>query len=445
MHYRMYVRGALRQLLQADRPVVLRSQDEITAEVERNYRWNFTVNLLDGATFWFGVSFISATTIVPLFISKLTDSPFAIGLAAVIAQGAWFLPQLFTARVVERLPRKKPVVINLGFFLERLPMWLLVGAALLAGRWPLLALAIFFIGYAWRGFGGGLVATSWQDMIASCFPLERRGRFLGTTMFIGAGSGALAAGFSAWLLENFLFPTNFVYIFAIAALAITVSWAFLALTREPARPTALPPQSSFQFWSDLPAILRRDENFRRFLIARMLLALAGMGTGFVTVAAIQRWQVPDSVAGLYTASYLAGQTASNLASGLLADKFGHKLSLTLSGLASFLAFALAWLAPAPVWYVVVFLLLGAHTGAFIVSGILVVMEFCPPPKRPTYIGLANTGVGLASVAAPLLGAWLAQRGYNWLFLFSAAIGLLSFVLMHWRVEEPRFALGSGGL
>lgn len=112
----------LRWLLQVDPPVPQRDEAEVTAEMNRNFRWNFVVNVLDGSSFMLGLSFISATTIVPLFLSKLTDSAIPIGLAAVIAQGSWFLPQLFTANVVERLARKKPVVINLGFFTERLPI-----------------------------------------------------------------------------------------------------------------------------------------------------------------------------------------------------------------------------------------------------------------------------------------------------------------------------------
>ena len=46
-----------------------------------------------------------------------------------IAQAGWFLPQLFTANLTEQLARKKPVVVNLGLFLERLPVWLMVAAA----------------------------------------------------------------------------------------------------------------------------------------------------------------------------------------------------------------------------------------------------------------------------------------------------------------------------
>jgi MFS family permease len=424
-------------MLQADQPVSARPDAEITAEVARNYRWNFAVNALDGATFWFGASFISSATIIPLFISKLTPNPLAIGLAAVIAQGAWFLPQLFTANVVERLARKKPVVVNLGFFLERVPMWLLVAAAALALYSPMGALALFFVGYAWHGLGAGIVATAWQDMIARCFPVERRGLYFGVTMFVGAGTGTLAASISAWLLDAYPFPLNFVYTFLGAAVFINLSWFFLALTREPVQPTTTPRQSTRHYWADLPRLLRRDVNFRRFLAARLLMALAGMGTGFVTVTAVQRWEVGDSTVGLYTAVLLIGQTVGNLFFGLLADRLGHKLVLEIGGLALPAAFAVVWLSNGANWLYLAFALLGIHSSAIIISGILVVMEFSPAEKRPTYVGLANTAVGVVSSVAPLLGAGLASVGYSWLFASSAFVGLIAFALMRWWVDEPR--------
>jgi MFS family permease len=105
-----------------------------------------------------------------------------------------------------------------------------------------------------------------------------------------------------------------------------------------------------------------------------------------------------------------------------------------------LGFTVAWLAPAPGWYFLVFFLLGITTGAIIVSGILVVMEFSPPERRPTYTGMANTATGVVSMLGPLLGAALAALGYNWLFIASAAVGLAAFVTMRWWVREPRFVV-----
>lgn len=437
---RRYLRRAAAALLQTDQPVAPRGDDEIAAEVERNYRWNFSVNLLDGAFFWLGLSFISSSTIIPLFISKLTASPLLIGLVAVIGQGAWYLPQLFTANFTERMSRKKPIVVNLGFFLERLPLWIVVASAVVADSSPALALLLFFVGYAWHGLGAGMIAPAWQDLIARCFPVDRRGRFFGITMFVGAGTATAGAALSAWLLRTFPFSQNFVLTFTVAASAITISWLFLALTREPAQPTRAPRRTNRQFLAELPTIVRRDDNFRRFLIARSVLALGGLGTGFVTVSAIYRWQIADSVVGLYTAAYMLGQTAATLALGFLADRFGHKLSLEVGALASVLAFSLALVAPSPEWIFAVFFLLGINLGAVLVSGILVTLEFCEPQRRPTYVGIANTATGITSVLAPLLGAWLASRGYEWLFGLGAAANLVALIALHWWVKEPRWAV-----
>jgi MFS family permease len=162
-----------------------------------------------------------------------------------------------------------------------------------------------------------------------------------------------------------------------------------------------------------------------------------MGAGFATVASLQRWGVEDATVGLYTTIYLVGQTLGNLAAGFLADRFGHKLSLELGTLASVLAFAIAWLAPAPGWFFVVFVLLGFNNGAFLVSGTLVVLEFSEPRRRPTYAGMTNTVTGIANVAAPLVGAWLAAMDYSWVFSLSAAISLAATITMHWWVREPR--------
>ena len=119
-------RNTVAWLLQLNRPVPDRTTEEIAVERDANYRWNFAVNLLDGIFFWPSTAFISSATILPLYVSKLWDSPLALGLLAVLAQSAWFLPQLFTANTVERLARKKPVPVNLGLILERLPVFLLV-------------------------------------------------------------------------------------------------------------------------------------------------------------------------------------------------------------------------------------------------------------------------------------------------------------------------------
>jgi MFS family permease len=393
---------------------------------------------LDGVTFWFGINFAAASTIIPLFMSKLTMNPLVIGLIAMIAQAGWYIPQVLTGSQTERLPWKKPVVVNLGFFLERLPLWLWPLAAIIAPNYPIAAIIIFLLGYAWHGLGAGAIAPAWQDLIARCFPVNRRGRFFGLTAFLGTGAGAGGALVSSWLLKTYPFPLNFVYTFLITAVFINLSWVFLALIREPPQPVGeAPTKTTDRFWQKLVRIVRQNHNFRRYLQARFLTTFAMMAQGFVTVAAVWRWQVSDSIVALYTGALLIGQAIGTLLAGLLADRFGYKLSLELGVCATTLAFALALLAPSPIWFFVVFMLMGMSIGAKIVAGVMIAMEFSPAAQRPTYIGIANTVAGLGSGMAPLVGGWIAHFSYSWLFFTSGVIGFCSLLLLHWSVKEPR--------
>src|SRR5512136_556778 len=135
---------------------IVPDDNALQKKIQRDYRWNFVVNALDGASFWFGMSFFSSTIILPLFVSHFTDSPLTIGLIAFLGWGGVLLPQLFMANAVECAPRKKFFPVTLGFFLERLPIILLAPAVyFLAIRQPLLTLIIFFMLYAWHNFGAG--------------------------------------------------------------------------------------------------------------------------------------------------------------------------------------------------------------------------------------------------------------------------------------------------
>jgi MFS family permease len=407
-------------------------------EVERHYRHNVVVNVLDGTFFWFGASFIASRTILPLYVSHFTDSTLAIGLLSVLSTTGWLLPQLFTANWVQRLPRKKVAVVHVGLFTERLPVFLMVPAAWLASRFPVLALVLFFVLFAWHVVGAGTVAVGWQDMLAKIIPLDRRGRFFGITNFGGTATGVLGAAAAAWLLDRYDFPYGYMFCFAAAAVLIFISWIFLSLTREPAQMNQAAAISQREYWRRLPSVLRADPSFRRYLFAQIVVALGGMAVGFLAVYAVQRWRLPDSRAGSFTASMLTGQALSNLLFGVLADRKGHKLVLQLSALAGALAVGLAGLAPAPAWFYVVFALTGASFAGFMLSGIMIVFEFSAPDVRPTYIGLNNTVSGVAAGLAPMVGGWLAGVvGYRGLFAVAFVVGLAGFALLRWSVRDPR--------
>jgi len=416
------------------------TNSDFERKIERHYRHNVVVNVLDAVFYWFGSSFIAANTILPLYISHFTDSKVLIGLLSMIASAGWFLPQIFTVNWVQRLPRKKKGVVNVGLFTERLPVFLMVPVILLSTRFPTFSLILFFVIFIWYMMGAGVVAVSWQDMIAKIIPLDRRGKFFGLANFGGMATGLLGAIAAAWLLDNYPFPYSYALCFAMAAFFIFVSWISLAFTREPARASQKQAASQREYWLRLPHVLRADPNFRRYLFGRIVINLGRMATGFLAVYAVQRWQLPDSQAGRFTTSMLAGQGLGNLLFGALSDRRGHKLVLELSALLSALAVGLACLVPTWTWFYLVFAITGVSTAGFILSGIMIAFEFSTPDMRPTYIGLNNTVSGAVAAMAPILGGWLAGvGGYRGMFVVAFLIGLMGVAVLHWLVQEPRQA------
>jgi MFS family permease len=433
----------VRRLLELDRPYEAFDADALHHEVSRRYRWNLTVSVAEVAFFFLGASFIAATTILPLFISKLTTSTLAVGLVALLAQGGWYLPQLFTAHATERLPRMLPVMVNVGFFAERLPLFLLVLAASLALRSPALAIVLTLAGYAWHVLGAGAIAPAWQELIGRCFPVDRRGFYLGFGSFVGTGFGVAGAAASAALLRVLPYPQSFVAVFAIGAIGVMISLAFMSLVREPVPAQRPPVQSSREFWAGVWEIMGTRGNFRWYLAGRLTLAIGAIGIGFVTLAAIRIWEVSDATVGIYTGLSLAGEAAGMLLLGLLADRKGHKLSLEITALGFAAAYALAAWSPGPQVYYVSFVLIGFALGGQIISGVMLTLEFAPPGRQPTYAGLVNTSLGVAGVAAPLIGAWMATRSFPTLFTLSAALNLAALALFLTRVSDPRHSPAPG--
>jgi MFS family permease len=408
-------------------------------QVQQHLRRNMAANLLDGALFWFGINFFAAGTIVPLYVRHLTDSRLLIGLVATISGAGWYLPQLLTANYLQRVPRMKPVVIQIGLFAERLPLLAAaLSALLLAQHSPSLALVAFFVCLAWFNLGAGFIAVAWQEMFAKVIPVQYRGRLLGVANFVGTATGVLGAGLAASVLDRFAFPTNFGLCFSLAFLFILLSWASLAATREPPLPSRRNVRSFTEYLRSLPSTIRQDGNFGRYLAARIVGMLARMGTGFLAVYAADRWQLSDSRAGLFTTAMVVGQAGANLILGALADRRGHKLVLEISLLLTAASMAGAVLVPAPAWMYFVFVAVGAAAAGDILAMIGIVMEFSGIEERPTYMGLANTIPGLSAAVAPMIGGWIAQRfSYPTTFASGALLGVAAFAVMHWMVVEPR--------
>jgi MFS family permease len=406
----------------------------------KHLRYNIIVNLLDGGFFGVAIGFGSFGTILPLFVASMTDSATLIGLVPAIHGAGWLLPQLFTATHTARLRRYKRTVLRMTIH-ERLPFLGFAIVALLLPRIGLQAgLVLTFMLLIWQGLGGGFTANSWTSMISKIMPPESRGTFFGTqaalaNLFISAA--AIGAGY---LLGGYESPFDFVACFLIACLFFTISWFFLALTREPADNEKVIEENPQPFWHGAGRILKRDRNFNWFLAARILSQFATMGFAFYIVYALRRFQMDAVTAGYLTATLTISQTVANASMGWLGDRVGHRLMLIVGAASALLSSLLAWFAPSLAWFFPIFVLTGFANVSIWTNGMTMTVDFSGESERPFYIGLAQTLTAPATILAPLIGGWIADtQGFVSTFGWSTVLSVVMILILVFLVKEPRKA------
>jgi MFS family permease len=408
-------------------------------QARKDFRHNFTVNVLDGA--FFGVAalgFASFETVIPLFINTLTSSTTLIGLVTSLHTVGWMLPQLFTAGRVARLRRYKPFVMFMTFH-ERWPFFGLAAVAFTAvSLGPTAALILAYLMVIIASMGGGFAATAWQSMIGKVMPPDRRGTFFGSQSaaanLLGAG-GAVLAGI---MLDRLPSPLDFTLCFLLAGVFIMVSMIFLGLTREPAHEIEAHELRKPVGLKSMLDILRRDRNFRWYLIARNLSQLSWAAVSFYVIYAVRYFNMNEETAGVMMGVMLIARTISNPLLGYISDHWGYR-NVLVSGAVMIAASAvLALLAPSLNWFYLVFALAGFAQATIWAISITFTLEFGTVTEKPLYIGMANTLVAPAALLAPLIGGWMADTlGFGAAFLTSAVFGFLAASVLQFYVTEPR--------
>lgn len=405
--------------------------------LQRNLRFNFTVNVLDGGFFGFALGFASFITVIPLFVSQMTDSALLIGLVPAIHNVGWLFPQLLTAGWVSRSKRVKPLVLWTTIH-ERIPF---LGLALVAWSLPRLgsqaALLLTFLLLVWQGFGGGFTANAWTNMITKIMPGHLHGTFFGAQMAAFTGLEGLSAIAAGLILDRFDGPLDFTLCFLAASLSFVISFVFISLTREPEgrpRPVAEQPEG---FWQESQRILKSNANFVAFLLVRSLSQFTGMAFSFYIIYVVWNFGVTEAEAGFMTGVFLLASILSGLALGRLADRWSPRSVMVIGALAATMSATIAILAPSASWFYASFILTSLAIVAIWTIPLPLTVQFGTEEERPYYIGLSSTVTAPATLLAPVLGGWLAdQAGFQATFLVSIVCGLLMAAMLVFLVKDP---------
>jgi MFS family permease len=405
--------------------------------IQQNLRFNFTVNILDGGFFGFALGFASFITIIPLFVSQMTESALLIGLLPAIHNVGWMFPQLLTAGWVSRAKRLKPLVLWMTVH-ERIPF---LGLALVAWFLPQLgpqtALILTFLLLVWQGFGGGFTANAWTNMITKIMPANLHGTFFGAQMAAFTGLEGLSAILAGLILDRFDGPLDFSLCFLAACLSFAISFVFISLTREPEGRPRLFEGQPVGFWKESQRILKTNGNFVVFLVMRWLSQFAGMAFSFYIVYVVWNFGVGEVEAGFMTGIFLLSSILSGLVMGRLADRWSPRAVMVIGALAATLSATLAMLAPSPTWFYASFILTSMAIVAIWTIPLPLTVQFGTEEERPYYIGLSSTLTAPATLLAPVVGGWLADTGgFQATFIVSIACGVLMAAMLVFVMKDP---------
>ena len=420
-------------------PDVERKLQAYQEEVRGNFKRNFLANVFEGALVLFAYSLISVPTVLPAFVRRLGGSNLMIGLIPGVYMLGWFMPQIFVANYTERMDRKKGFIFGVSFG-QRIP-WLLLSIALFMWDDAGFLLGVFFLLFSISAFSVGAMTPAWVDLYSKAMPVTRRGRFAGLRSLLGNLLGVFGGWTIGRTLGDATSMKGYANLFLLSFLMFCCAFGAFLFNRESSYPIRKKPVGHREYFKGLPQILRTDLNFRRFVIAYILLSLGTMSNAFLTVNGLDRFQLLDSAVGRFTMITMAGQVLGTLVFGILADAYGNKLNFSIAAGLWIGASVLAALATSPGQYELVFALTALTMSAMLVSRNNIVVEFCRPEDRPTYLALSSVAIAPFVFLGPLLGAKIADAwGYNAVFITAGTVTLTGLLILQLWVQEPRHSL-----
>ncbi len=424
------------------------------SDIEAHYPQNFRRWTVETSLWMLATTLIDGTTVLPVLVLGLSDSPFLASLLVSIRYAGQGLPQLIAAAWVSGQPYRKPFYFRAVVPGRLLLLWPAL-MLLLGGQPRALTVAAVLIAYLAFWVSEGFSIVPWVDMVGKTIPPARRG-FLFAVMHILGGLLGISAGVLVRHLTGAAtdFPRGYGILFALSLAIITISTSALATLREPPSPPHEERYTTRALILDIPNLLRTHRQYRLLIVLQGLLGFALLPAPLYILFASD-WLARFAETGpgaqsLGVGTFLAVQTAGmivgNAVWGHLADRHGSRLALRLlavtHALVPLTAIGAAWVLPsAPAWAVYVAFLptffgFGAvGTGTWLVLTNFL-LDISPEHDRPAHIAVANA-LNLSAVILPMAGGLLLHLlGFHFLFLVSSLF-LWVAVLLSARLIEPR--------
>ncbi len=398
--------------------------------VHRDLRW-----------FWFDGLFAAASdnimvTYLAVYLLALGATRAQVGLMSSLSSLSAALLLLPGALLVERIGRRKPIVLYGGGGIARLMILLLALIPLVWDRpavvWIAVALAVT------REASANLAFPAWMAIAADIVPLEGRGRYFGSRNFV---MGIAAMG-TTLLVGQMITSTGGSMGYQLAllvafALGVVSTFCFAHLSDPPT--TILPAARASV---SLPTLLRGLGETPGFLTLCGTAALWNFSLNvagpFFNVYLVQNLHATATMVGITSVASSLTSLAFQRKWGELADRWGPRRVQTISML-TIPILPILWLFVNAPWQVIPINLLGGLLwGAFNLASFNFLLALTPESQRARYSALYQIVVTLALAAGAAVGSVIVTRvGYHAVFLGSGVGRIAAALLFARLVHAPK--------
>jgi MFS family permease len=404
--------------------------------LEANLRRNILVNIGDVVFTEAANGMTPLNTIIASLLRTLTPSKTLITMVGALNGLVQFIPQLWSARKMERTPRLKPLLIYYAT-IQRLIWLVFAGLTIWVLPWQGggLFIPLFIIGYVFFGYFSGQFSLVWINYTVNLIPPNGLGRFLGFRAAIGSAAAIGGALLSKCWLEGLSFPYNYGFIFVMAGVLGALSLLFLANTIEAEAPVRERPPRQKRFAKRIMVIIKTDRNFQTYFLSTIFITFGKMAFPLQVVYAQEVLGIGVGQVALASVALMAGQMVGYLFWGWLVDRTSFKMTIVMSTFFFVPSLLLSY------FMVNEWMLYGA-VAVFAFSQAArnfgengLVMELCSAENRSIYIGLRNGLLGPILAASTILGGILTDlASYSFVILLAIPLIIIGAFINLWMVK-----------
>jgi MFS family permease len=407
--------------------VVDNTEDRVCSSIpdeECNYvAKNFSLNTANGTLTKLAEKIISPSLTLPWIMSFIGAPAIIIGALVPIKDAGSLLPQLFISGQIRSRPIRKwywvfaAVVQGLCMAAAGAFLYFLESKAL---PWLIVALMLIF------SMLSGVASVAYKDVSAKTVPKGQRGQMLSFRSSFGGLLALVVGAVLVFYLHENASRSAYALLFAITAVLWWLAAFLFAQIKEKSGATKGGRNAVAEFKSGI-VLIKKDNGFRNFLMARALLLAVPLIEPFYVMLFNSNYSPNWSLVGALIIISGLAQVLSSPFWGKLADQSPQKLiriAALISICAALFAIYLSFVGSTTYgeyMFMAVFFVNGiAYSGARLGRKTYLV-DYAPKDERPTYVAIANTFIGVATLLAAGLGV-VAQ-------LFGPIAQIVLFVMM----------------